>query len=484
MNITVYLPFCKNDAPAALRLIEWIKELGGCSDNDIVLITPANVLSAKVYAVADTCFRNVSTANTPFDLGDESHPRGPNWMFETACKHAMRTLPTDGRWLWMEPDCVPMRKGWLQEIENEHKLPKILAHVTKLNDPKWPKQIASGTAVYPAEAWKIYRTLAFDRKTAWDIKFADSVMPMVTPSKTIFNRFNRQSAPTFEGEGPSRMKLEDIHKEVALFHPNKDGTLIAALRKATEKTKPKAKIKSKQIFSHGGDLGDIVYSLPIVKNLGGGEIHFNSVAGTREKMTPERVKFISPLLMHQKYITKVTMLSSDKVDFDLNAFRPFKDQHYDKVLSWGVSLPEWSCRAFNMPTSILCQPWLTCEKHCVEKVVIHRSARYHNIHFDWKRVLQKYGNMAVFIGQRDEYEAFKRDFGAAIQFYAVKDALEMAEIINGAELFIGNQSFPNSVAEGLKKPKITETWMTEPDCCFERLDCQNVFSKNMFLPDL
>ena len=45
-----------------------------------------------------------------------------------------------------------------------------------------------------------------------------------------------------------------------------------------------------------------------------------------------------------------------------------------------------------------------------------------------------------------------------LKWIQVNDFLELAGIIAGCKLFIGNQSFPFSIAEGLKVPRILEVY--------------------------
>lgn len=241
MSIQVVLPFCKSDAIRAEALIDWIGEIGGCHEHSLILVADIGVDSTIIERKARSMFLEVSTIRPPFKLKNETHPIGPNWMFETTLKHLAKSK-SETPFLWLEPDCVPMRRGWLAEIETEYKKAgmRIMAGVIALNDPRYPKTIPSGVAVYPADAWKIYGKLQTNRTVAWDIQFADSVKPICQPSATIASRLNHLNAPTFverrePHHGKNAMMVSDIPATVSLFHPNKDGTLIKVLRKSTSK---------------------------------------------------------------------------------------------------------------------------------------------------------------------------------------------------------------------------------------------------------
>jgi hypothetical protein len=60
--------------------------------------------------------------------------------------------------------------------------------------------------------------------------------------------------------------------------------------------------------------------------------------------------------------------------------------------------------------------------------------------------------------------------------------MELAEVIEGAELFIGNQSVANAIAEGLKKRMIQEVSHELPDCIFKRDNAQHCDTGSVTLP--
>src|SRR6185369_3409346 len=118
MSLVVVLPFCKKDTQAALRLLAWIKELGGCPEHDLVLLVAHGVADAAISTLKkESSFRTTDVMRTPFALPDESrHPIGPNWMFETAVKNLSTSF------LWLEPDSVPLCSGWLNKLEAEYRI--------------------------------------------------------------------------------------------------------------------------------------------------------------------------------------------------------------------------------------------------------------------------------------------------------------------------------------------------------------------------
>jgi ADP-heptose:LPS heptosyltransferase len=83
---------------------------------------------------------------------------------------------------------------------------------------------------------------------------------------------------------------------------------------------------------------------------------------------------------------------------------------------------------------------------------------------------------SVFIGIPSEHEDFEKTFGIKVPFRPVNDFLEMANIINGAELFVGNQGFAYSLAIGLGKTTVLEVNKLVPlhmsECVFQRTNTQ------------
>jgi len=120
--------------------------------------------------------------------------------------------------------------------------------------------------------------------------------------------------------------------------------------------------------------------------------------------------------------------------------------------------------------------WLNCASNKVAPVVVNRTLRYRDEKAGdatWQKMYHdgKMGETGIFLGNQREYEDF-RDVIGPIQWYEVKDLLEMATVINGCDLFVGNQSVAYSLAMGLGKPTVLETIKIKPlqnnECFFPR----------------
>lgn len=120
-------------------------------------------------------------------------------------------------------------------------------------------------------------------------------------------------------------------------------------------------------------------------------------------------------------------------------------------------------------------PWLQAEANSLARIVINRASRWEGWHFPWKEILDTFYEEIAFIGLPEEHEAFQKEFGKVF-YVPCSNLLEAAGIIAGAEVFIGNQSACNAIANGLGQKIILEVCNYAPDC-FLRKDT-SFFSLN------
>lgn len=223
-------------------------------------------------------------------------------------------------------------------------------------------------------------------------------------------------------------------------------------------------------FKHFGLIGDIIYAVPAMKALAGDKkIHLHlqinqkslykksmKHANQGKILTEKSVELIAPLLLAQPEFAVVDILTDQPVDYDLDEFRNFPfDYNTNHICRW----------YFHMYgiTADLGKPWLNVEPDHTfkDEIVIARSFRYRapGIRYDF---LQQYPHIS-FVGLQEEYADMKMMI-PGLKYRPVSNFLELARVIAGCKFFIGNQSFPFAVAEGLKVPRALEL-------CFE---CPNV----------
>ena len=181
-----------------------------------------------------------------------------------------------------------------------------------------------------------------------------------------------------------------------------------------------------------------------------------------------RIPLFAPLLESQDYIEAVLPWKGEAVDYDACFFR-------DDGLPFGETLATRQAQWLRMSPD-LHSPWLKTHKRLRSApIIINRSARYHNMFFPWRELVEAFAKDMAFIGHPNEHEAFRQEFGY-VRYLPTETLLEAAEAIAESELFIGNQSSCCAIAEGLKHNLIQETDLSSPDCIYPRdnaIHCHN-----------
>ena len=164
---------------------------------------------------------------------------------------------------------------------------------------------------------------------------------------------------------------------------------------------------------------------------------------------------ITPLLLYQPLCKSCETYNDNEIDYDLDEFRKFV------VLQDRGNIPRWYFYVYAVFPS-LSHAWLTAPETPAMKdvILIARSHRYRNPHISYN-FLKKYSNVQ-FIGVEEEFLDMKSAI-PNLEYIQVNNFLEMAALINSCGLFIGNQSFPFAIAEGLKVNRLLEVYQQSPN---------------------
>lgn len=463
----VVLPFHAGDLDLAVKNLKWIQTLDGKIDAECLLSYDDQTNPARMKELAEQIFTKVHTM-TYRAPRDRRWPRPQNHAFHNTAWHVFTQMPKTS-WLWLESDCVPVRKGWYDAIKARH------ATGGKPFTGHWnhDTKVWNGVSVYPHNTPEFGTKLMLIDDNPWDVHASKDIAPHLQIANDLFQHVWADHATgqayTFPTIGALRRVLRP---GVYLFHRCKDGSAIDRLQDMKDTESPAT------TFIHGGDIGDLIYALPTVRELGGGTL-IMSPCNTRERMTEGKAAKIAPLLEVQPYI-KCTGFEAHPPPAAYN-FNSFRDR-----MKKGKSLALVQSELFGKNGHTTKEAWLSVD-HPVRvgdyDVILHRSTRYHNPSFNWKAVLKKYGKRALMVGLEQEHSIFVKEFGK-VEFHRTGDFLELARVIAGCKLFVGNQSAPYSIAEGLKMPAILESCPTALDCQFERPDLQNDPSGKVKLPEL
>jgi hypothetical protein len=232
------------------------------------------------------------------------------------------------------------------------------------------------------------------------------------------------------------------------------------------------------VFSHSGDAGDIISSLPAVRQLGGGtyilQPYPHRAGGPREPMHAGRAAFLLPLLRAQPYITEARFEEKPTGvthDFTTLRFTTHKNDAED-------SLADWHAKHVGI-SEVDTSPWLQAipDKNYVGKVAVARSLRYNNHEFPWGTIMRKHLGNLTFIGYANEAHKLLTPARGRLPMAHFENALQMAGIIAAAKLCVMNQSFPLWLAMGLGKQFIASCWGPSPDVRLKGANGQYVFGK-------
>lgn len=214
-------------------------------------------------------------------------------------------------------------------------------------------------------------------------------------------------------------------------------------------------------FKHSGDMGDIIYSLPAIKALGGGTLYLDITGGEDEpickaqcpdgktKFNKTNYEFIKPLILSQSYIKDVKIYNKDKIDYNLNNFRyKFADPNRR---SKSRNLVDLHLDAFNLPVWDDNVGWLEIDNSVVldRTTIVSRSPRMQSNYPWFESNKFNFRDKAIFIGLLKEHDIFEYTFGIKIPYKEVSNALEMAQVIKGCKAFVANSTFSLAVAIGL-----------------------------------
>lgn len=246
-SLLCVIGYCRKDAAAALELLKWIDELGGCQLHHCLLVVDSKVDGPQrvfIKMSAENSFASVEE----IEFQEPAPPkvlRWPLWryfanqMWLRAAWHVSENcrLP----WLWLEADATPMRAGWLDTITNSYYAQPKLFHgpiiLAGANRPAhWPAAHMAGVAVYPPRAGYILKDFCGGEHT-WDLGAGDTVVPKATKCRLIQHSYGPSEEDGWKFKVKAAQIVTDhpdqtvvIRDDCVLFHRCDDDSLIRCLR--------------------------------------------------------------------------------------------------------------------------------------------------------------------------------------------------------------------------------------------------------------
>lgn len=208
---------------------------------------------------------------------------------------------------------------------------------------------------------------------------------------------------------------------------------------------------------HSGHIGDILYSLNMVKSIadkhGPVDLYIgfevanqtpNHPSG-KYTMTDKAFAYMLPLLENLPFIGGVYKHNGQVIDYDLDKFR---------LQGFGLAssdLRKWYPYVYpnfevNINDKVI--ESFKAYDYLKDAVVVNLTKRYRNASVNY-RLLEKLNRPIYFVGLDEEHVLFQL-YELDHKRIVVKDALHMSNILNSCYLFIGNQSSTFALAEQMK----------------------------------
>ncbi len=227
-------------------------------------------------------------------------------------------------------------------------------------------------------------------------------------------------------------------------------------------------------FSHTGHAGDIIYAIPTMYALAKERkinlyLELDKPArdftpsmkhpNGRVMLTRKSVELFAPLLLSQPQFNKCEALTGQPIHYDLTAFRELP---FDYRMG---SIARWYFLTYGINWD-LGRSWLTVppNRNFEDAIVVAHSSRYRSPGISYA-FLEKYPRV-VFTGVPEEFAEMKTQI-PSLEYAPVNNFYELASIISGSKLFIGNQSFPFSLAEAMKVKRVLEVFHQCPNVITE-----------------
>lgn len=251
---------------------------------------------------------------------------------------------------------------------------------------------------------------------------------------------------------------ERKNKNIEIFNVK----YFSEIKKILENIKEKKELN----FLHSGHSGDIINSLPVIKELSKTHI-CNLFIGVNKPiknyykhpangvyLNDKIFNLLHPLLSKQKYLNIVKKFTKDQ----------YIDINFDIIRELPINLLFDNLRYASILTNVFpsySEPYLEVNKHktLVDKIIIQRTFRYRNEFINYS-FMSKYNNL-IFVGTEEEFIDLKKSI-KNLDFYECADFLDMASVIKSSRFVIANSSLVFPIAEGLMVPRILESCPSFP----------------------
>lgn len=240
MELLLTLPYCTKDVSLLKKCMEWMAELQPhYAPHSCLLVADSSVphdQKLELNSLAKGMFRYAETINVAVPEAQQGWPLGPTLMFASAARQIEEAyrLP----WLWFEPDAVPLKVGWLNQVAEEYEICAkrfMGTHIPSEGQKDMPPIHLSGCSVYDVYTYSSLQPLLNTQKP-FDIAIAGYTVPRSVHTPLMQHYWGtHELPPTFKAEVTpldfkNALTLDFLKSDAVMFHRCKDGSLIDLLR--------------------------------------------------------------------------------------------------------------------------------------------------------------------------------------------------------------------------------------------------------------
>lgn len=238
--LLLVLPYCQKDAELLSKNLNWMGELlPDYRPHSCLLVADHQIPhdeKQRLQQLARPMFAHTETMIVRIKSDDQHWPIAANIMFASAARQIAETYKLP--WFWCEPDAVPLRANWLNELAREYSVCAkrfMGALIPSTGQPNVPPVHLAGCAVYDTNAYIGLKPFT-ETPRAFDIAAAPYTVPRAISSPLMQHFWGKPGlSPTFRtikgSEDPENtIPFGWLRPDACIMHRCKDGSLIDLLR--------------------------------------------------------------------------------------------------------------------------------------------------------------------------------------------------------------------------------------------------------------
>jgi len=216
----VAISYHDGDRELMKRWANHVEKLGPYPNHSIILAPSHESSTEGILEPLQRCFASVDLQ--PCHHTETGWPISCNMAFERIAWHVSMSVKQP--FLFMEPDAIPLKREWLDEIEQEYKScgKPFMGDFVAINGIM-PNGIdhMSGVAVYHWDLHSLAPNIFRNEKVAWDIASAKDVVPRLHKTKLIQHDW----VPNAKWRR-DKVDFTCVKMNAVIYHPDKLGVLM------------------------------------------------------------------------------------------------------------------------------------------------------------------------------------------------------------------------------------------------------------------